>query len=278
MGPDEPHPVEVLNPASQCPVLLVCEHAGDRVPLQLAAGYSRDVMGTHYGADLGAGAVTRLLAERLGATAVLARYSRIVIDPNRRLDDPTLVLAEADGAPVSANQNLSASALKARITDLYLPLHLQIAAELSRLASRAVPIYVAIHSFTPMLAGSARPWDAGIMWDTDARVADRVIASLAAASDFQVGLNEPYTGKAPQDFSVDFHAERNGLPNVAIEMRQDHLATQSGIERWAVLLETALRPLLGADWAALPAPACLAARAPDQKQFEADLADWMRTT
>ncbi|MEO0364243.1 MAG: N-formylglutamate amidohydrolase [Pseudomonadota bacterium] len=229
------------------PAILVCEHAGVDIPVHLRGQYPKDLLSTHYGSDLGSRALTLALAERLNAPALCARYSRIVIDCNRRLDDPTLFLPEADGLVVAANHSVAVQDRHDRVHGIYAPWHATVERILEQ-RHEAVSnlLYVAVHSFTPTLNGHLRPWDAGLMWDLDDRVALGVGKSLQAESGLTVGMNEPYSGKAIQDFSIDFHAERQGFSNISIEVRQDHLATANGVEAWADRLAKALRPFVSA--------------------------------
>ncbi|MEL7312148.1 MAG: N-formylglutamate amidohydrolase [Pseudomonadota bacterium] len=241
-----------INPVSEnlsgdagCLALLVCEHAGVGIPEHLQGRYPSDLMSTHYGSDLGSRALTIALAERLAAPALCAHYSRIVIDCNRRLDDPTLFLPEADGLAVTANHALSTRDRHHRVHEIYAPWHAAVESALqAQCAISTDLLYVAVHSFTPVLNGRQRPWDAGLMWDVDDRVATEVGRHLKKNSGLTIGMNEPYSGKAIQDFSIDFHAERQGFSNISIEVRQDHLATDAGVQAWADRLAAALRPFV----------------------------------
>lgn len=245
LSEQQPVSASVINESGSSPALLVCEHASAALPEGLAGAYPPALLKMHYACDLGAGSLVRRVSELLDAVAVVANYSRIVIDCNRRLADPTLVLTHADGEPVMANIGLAPAALQQRIDEIYAPLHATISATLVRLEQRTpLPIYIAIHSFTPALHGDSRPWHIGVMWDRDDRVAQPLIDNLSQDSSILVGKNQPYSGREVQDFSVDFHAERSGLPNVAIEVRQDELATPQGIEQWAQRLAKALSPII----------------------------------
>lgn len=209
-------------------------------------------MQSHYGCDLGAGALTRELSQRLSSSAICAHYSRIVIDCNRQLDDESLFLPRADGAAVAANRSLTANDRQNRIDSIYVPFHVEVESRLAAMAEQHRSLlYVAIHSFTPQLAGVARPWDAGVMWDIDDRVALGVADALDAGGALHIGRNEPYSGQAVQDFSVDFHAERQGFANISIEVRQDHLLTSEGIAFWADCLAEALQPYVASPPARL---------------------------
>ena len=272
---DEPDALEVVNAVATRGLLLVCEHAGKLVPRPLIDDYDPVILDTHYGCDIGAGALTRALAHRLQATAVCAHYSRLVIDANRRLDDPTLVLPLANGEPVTANTDLSAAQLRARIHDLYLPVHARIEQELSRLSALSPPVYVAVHSFTPELRGQRRPWHVGVMWDRDARLAEHMLTGLRKHDGLKVGANEPYSGRAPEDFSVDYHAERNGLINVALEIRQDLLGSAAQVQGWVERLAPLFETALAAPWPRTENAPRSPSFYPDVSSFETAARQWM---
>lgn len=235
---DEPAPFQVLNPASIKPLLLVCDHASQRFPAALGdLGVDRAVRHCHLGSDIGAGSLTSVLAQRLGATAVLQQYSRLVIDCNRQLLDPGAFLEFGDGVVINGNRNLDAVQKDARSEAIYWPYHRAIAAEIDRLGEGAVqPSMYAIHSFTPVMNGVCRPWQIGILWDSDERIPRSMIEQLRERG-FTVGDNEPYSGKALQDFTIDHHAESAGLPHVGIEIRQDLIGNARGIATIAAVLQ-----------------------------------------
>lgn len=276
LGEHEPPMAIHCRSDSTTPLLLVCEHAGIEVPHALAGAYPESLLKSHYGCDIGAGRLALALSQRLNAAAVLARYSRLVLDANRRLDDPTLILQMANAQPVKANTQLSAADVDARVHDLYVPFHAAVEAELQRLSGAgSPPTYIAIHSFTPRFGVTERPWHVGVMWDQDAQTAQHVIHGLRQHEGLIVGDNEPYSGRASEDFSVDYHAERNGLANVALEIRQDLLATDAQIAVWVERLVPLIQALLvrgdtdaGDAW---PTPEFR----PDVLTFESAARQWM---
>jgi predicted N-formylglutamate amidohydrolase len=237
LAADEPAPFIVLNPASDKPALLVCDHASRRFPRSLGdLGLDPLARGCHLALDIGAEALTRQLARSLGLTAVLAGYSRLVVDCNRDLLDPGAFLEFGDGVVVPGNRHLSAAQKTARADAIYWPYHRAIDGEIKRLTGRhRSPGVIAIHSFTPVLDGVSRPWEVGILWDADKRMSDILIRELTAAG-FVVGDNEPYSGRAPQDFTVDNHAEAAGLPHVGIEVRHDLIDDEDGVAGIAAVL------------------------------------------
>jgi predicted N-formylglutamate amidohydrolase len=237
LAADEPAPFTVLNPAADKPVLLVCDHASRVFPRSLGdLGLDPLARRCHLALDIGAEALTIRLAESLGVSAVLAGYSRLVVDCNRDLLDPGAFLEFGDGIVVPGNRRLSPAQKTARADAIYWPYHRAIDTEIKRLTGmHRSPGVIAIHSFTPVLDGVSRPWEFGILWDADRRISDVLIRELSTAG-FVVGDNEPYSGRAPQDFTVDNHAEAAGLPHVGIEVRQDLIDDDEGVAGIAAIL------------------------------------------
>lgn len=242
----DPAPVWLINPDSTSPVLLVCDHAGKAVPRALGdLGVPAAEMDRHIGWDIGAAAVTAGLARHLGAGAILTRYSRLVVDCNRRPDDPTSMPAISDGTPVPANAALSAADRQARLDALYHPYHDAITARLERIAATGqVPVLVSIHSFTPVMRGFHRPWHVGVLWDQDGRIAQPLIQALAAEKDLVVGDNEPYSARTGTDYTIIAHPTRHNIPSVMLEIRQDLIGDDDGAAEWAARLARLLPPLL----------------------------------
>ena len=242
---DDPVPCTLLNPEGRAGLLLICDHAGQAVPAALGRlGLDEAVLSRHIGWDIGAAAVTRLLAQRLGAPAVLSSYSRLVIDCNRTLDDPTSIPTISDGHVVPGNQELSAEDKRARAEACFWPYHRAIEMQLDRaLALGTAPAVISIHSFTPQMNGFDRPWHIGILWERDPRIPAPLIATLSERG-LVVGDNEPYSARDPEGFTLRHHAVPRGLPHVLIELRQDEIATEAGAERFADHLEAALTPIL----------------------------------
>ncbi|RVU15769.1 N-formylglutamate amidohydrolase [Methylobacterium oryzihabitans] len=246
-----PHPVESIPGDPACGVLLLCDHASNAVPADLAdLGLAAPHFERHIAYDIGAAAVTRSLARRLGAPALLTTFSRLIIDPNRGRDDPTLVMRLSDGAVVPGNARITPDAVAARIARFYDPYDAAIVAAIEAAeAAGAPPAIVTIHSFTPAWRGVARPWEVGILWDRDDRLAGPLIRGLSEdPAGFTVGDNQPYGGGLPGD-TIDRHAIARGLPNALVEIRQDLIGDEAGAEDWAARFAGLLAPLI-----APPAP------------------------
>ncbi len=242
----DPPPFEQVNPAGKAPVLITCDHASRRVPNSLHnLGLDEASLRLHIGWDIGAAEVSRHLARGLDAPGVLAGYSRLVVDCNRDLDDPTSMPAVSDGVPVPGNRNLSSAARTRRIDALFRPYHRAIEAALDDFAQRGVhPAVLSIHSFTPVMNGFKRPWHIGILWDKDPRMALPMLAALRREHGLVVGDNEPYSAREPAGYTVRTHAEKRGLPHLNVELRQDLIATEAGAAQWADRLLRVLTPIL----------------------------------
>ncbi len=237
LSPDEPGPFRVFNPLADQQILLVCDHASHRFPKSLGdMGLDPFARRCHLAVDIGAGPVTQTLAKSLGVTAVVHNYSRLIIDCNRQLMDPSAFLQYGDGILVPGNRNLHQEDKDLRASALYWPYHCSIDEQVQRLKKAGpLPAFISIHSFTPVLNGESRKWELGILWDKDKRLRDIFLEDLRKAG-YLVGDNEPYSGKAPQDFTIDHHAEEIDLPHIGIEIRQDLIDDAAGVAEIAAVM------------------------------------------
>jgi predicted N-formylglutamate amidohydrolase len=236
---------EVIEAASESAVLLLADHATNIIPPEYdALGLPEAQLQRHIAYDIGIGPLTRMMAHELRACAILTRFSRLLIDPNRGADDPTLVMRTADRAFVPGNARIGAEEIKRRRERFHKPYHDAIAARLDAMLARGlVPIIVSLHSYTPVMKGIARPWHAGVLWDADPRLALPLIEALAREPDLMIGDNEPYDGALAGD-TIDQHATMRGLPNALIEVRQDLIADEDGVALWAEKLTRLLKPII----------------------------------
>jgi predicted N-formylglutamate amidohydrolase len=246
IGPQDPPPFEILNPRGSAHALLVCDHASRSIPASMQRlGLDDLALARHIAWDIGAGDLARGLSARLGAPAVLAGYSRLIVDCNRALEDPTAFPAVSDGERVPGNEGLTDADKAWRARCFYWPYHDAIAQLLGRFrARRVMPAFISVHSFTPFLRDRNRPWHVGVLWDQDPRMARALLERLRGEPGLCVGDNEPYSGRLPADFTVDHHAESARLPNVSIEVRQDLLDSPAGVAVWVDRLGAALAGIL----------------------------------
>jgi predicted N-formylglutamate amidohydrolase len=246
LGPGDPEPVGELNPGSTSPFFLICDHAGNAVPAALAnLGLPAEELGRHLGIDIGALGVATGLAERLGAPLIHTRYSRLVIDCNRKPESATCMAALADGTQVPGNRHLGPAERAARVAEILMPYHARIGARLdARAAAGAPTLLVSLHSFTPSLRArpAERPWHVGLCWATADGFSRHVLGLLAEMEPGLVlGHNQPYDVDMANDYSIPVHGEGRGLPYVEIEIRQDQIGTPESQALWAERLVPVLR-------------------------------------
>ena len=247
LGPKDPLPFTVVNPDGRFPLVLVCDHASNAVPAalkQLSLGQGE--LARHIAWDIGAAGVTRRLAARLDAPAVLCGYSRLVIDCNRPPGDPTSIAELSDGTFVPGNRALGDAAVEARVNEVFWPYHqaiTQMLAQHWRHGHGRAPALIAIHSFTPTMNGFRRPWHLGVLWNRDSRLAGPLLDRFRVDPELCVGDNEPYSGREV-GFTMDTHGGAAGLPHVEVEIRQDLLADEVGRERWAMVVGDVLVAVL----------------------------------
>ena len=241
LGPDEPPPVETINPDGRCSAVLVCDHASNRVPERLGnLGLGPHLLADHIGWDPGAADVARRLAADLDSPLVSSGYSRLVIDCNRPPGHPASIAERSAGVSIPGNLGLSPSQRSIRIDALFRPYHDAIAGLLDRRIHRPT-LLISIHSFTPILNGRLRPWHIGISHWRDPRLAAFLLGALRRTGDLAVGDNEPYPIENSIDYTIPRHGEGRGLPSVMIEIRQDRLRTSAGATAWAGRIAAAYR-------------------------------------
>ncbi|SMO76238.1 N-formylglutamate amidohydrolase [Paracoccus laeviglucosivorans] len=224
--------------------LVTCDHATNRVPDWINGGdlgIAPEDMARHIAYDVGAAGLTRKLAERLDAPAILSDFSRLVIDPNRGEDDPTLLMRIYDGTVIPANRHADSAERERRLDRLYRPYHDAYDQLADAHPRRAI---CAIHSFTRQLRGRPRrPWSVGVLYShVDERVGPALIRECREMG-WITGDNEPYSGHLEGD-SIDRHALAKGRPNVLIEIRNDLIENEEGQALWADRLAQVLDDFL----------------------------------
>lgn len=246
IAPDDPKPYSYFNEEGRAPLLIVCDHASNAFPAAMnRLGVANWVLEKHVAYDIGAADVARHLALLLDAPAVLAGYSRLIVDVNRQLHDPSAFVRVSDGIAIPGNLDMSETEREQRIESFFTPYHEAVSRKLFEFQERGVaPAFISVHSCTPVFNRVVRQMHIGIMWDQDERIPVPLINRLREMEGVCVGDNEPYSGRDTHDFTVDFHAEKAGLPYVGIEVRQDLVNTRQGAEEWAGKLAVGLRDVL----------------------------------
>lgn len=223
-------------------LLLIADHASNHVPGDIDLGIDPALFDQHIAIDLGVEPLTRALADRLGAPAILGGVSRLVIDYNREEEARGLIPHESDGRPIPGNQALSEAERARRLDAYFRAYHDRIA---RWIAARQPRLLVSVHSFTPELASrpqEQRPWPIGILYNRDERAA-RLAIDWLVSKGINAGDNQPYSGRA-LNATMNRHAEANNIPYVGIEVRQDHLGDMAGVSRWAEVLEALIGEVL----------------------------------
>jgi predicted N-formylglutamate amidohydrolase len=246
LGPADPPPYIWHNRSGRTAMLIVCDHAANAVPARLAGlGLDDATRSAHIGWDIGAAAVTRQLAKIFDAPALLAGYSRLVIDCNRDPADPNSIITASDGIDIPGNQQPTQSEIEQRRSAIFDPYHSEIAATLDTfLGAGVVPAVLSIHSFTPTMNGIERPWPVAVCWNRDDRLAAPVLRALLERG-IDAGNNEPYGLELDEDYTVIEHALGRGLPHLMVELSQSLIGEDAGAAHWAAILAAAIEPVLG---------------------------------
>jgi predicted N-formylglutamate amidohydrolase len=231
------NPVALIEGDVANGVILLCDHACNLLPIEYgdlglpAAEFSR-----HIAYGIGAAAVVSAVANQLAVPAVMCGFSRLLVDPNRGEDDPTLIMRISDGAIVPGNARVDEAERIRRLNAYYRPYHTAIAQVIDNALSRdVVPILLSIHSFTPVWRDRERPWHGAILWDRDPRIAVPLIEELGRENELLIGDNEPYTGILQND-TLYKHGTERGLAHALIEIRQDLIADEEGVAGWVARL------------------------------------------
>ncbi len=226
-------------------ILILCDHAENTIPEPFAnLGLRSEDLNRHIAYDLGAAPVAERLAKLLSAPALISCFSRLLIDPNRGLDDPTLIMQISDGLVVPGNAGLDEAAIAARVARYYTPYHQAIERAIDAgIAAGKPPVVVSVHSFTQAWKGVPRPWSVGVLWDKDPRLALPLLEGLRTIPGIVVGDNAPYTGQLKGD-TLYRHGTRRGLAHALIEVRQDLILGPEGQAEWATHLAEVLRKVV----------------------------------
>jgi predicted N-formylglutamate amidohydrolase len=255
LEPGNVAPVHQYNAAGRSPFLFTCDHYGRLIPPSLGdLGLPSGELGRHIAWDIGIAGVAERLAQALDAHLIAQRYSRLVIDCNRPPGVASSIPILSEATTIPGNEGLSREMAEARRRAIFDPYHHCIDAVIAqRLAAQRPTVLVALHSFTPVYAGIARPWHIGTLYHRGKLLPPLLLKALRAEGDLVVGDNEPYHVSDATDYGVPVHGERRKIPHVEIEIRQDLIADEEGQRAWAGrlirLLPQAKRILLSASTA-----------------------------
>ncbi len=245
LGANDPAPFDILNEGGKAKCILICEHSGGAVPESLShLGLSSQDFDKHFALDIGVRHLTSQLSGLLDAPAILANFSRLVIDLNRRVDHPTAFVTNAEGRPIPGNMGMTPEDRLCRTAEIYIPFHKKIESMISGfIAQDIVPVVISIHSFSPVFFKQIRPWDLGVLWVQDPRLPVPVIEHFRK-KDFCVGDNEPYDARVLRGTTINHHADARGFPNALFELRNELIDTDEKGAQWATLLKDCLQGVL----------------------------------
>jgi predicted N-formylglutamate amidohydrolase len=241
-------PYQIIQGDISKGLILLCDHARNTLPAEYGTlGLPASELERHIAYDIGAEGVMRGLAKRLGVPGVMTTYSRLLIDPNRGVDDPTLVRQLYDGTVIPGNYPLSQDELTKRIERYFRPYHQQISKLLALAETKGViPVIFSIHTMTDKWNGEKRPWHTSVLWDSDHRIPDMLLEELRKLPGIVVGDNEPYNGALGGD-TMFTHCTQKGLAHGLIEIRQDLVSNQEGINQWVDYYAPIIEKLNGID-------------------------------
>ena len=245
LGAIEAAAFRILPGRTDAGLIILCDHASNALPDGYGTlGLPPAQLERHIAYDIGAAVIVETMARRLDVPSVLSRFSRLLIDPNRGDDDPTLIMRISDGAVVPGNRILDDAERQRRIETWYEPYHRAVEAAIDAcIATGRPPVLLSVHSFTETWKGWPRPWHAGVLWDTDPRLAKPLIAALEAEGGLVVGDNEPYSGKLIGD-TMWRHGTNRGLAHAIIEVRQDLIGSEAGQHAWGERLTRIMRAIV----------------------------------
>jgi predicted N-formylglutamate amidohydrolase len=237
LTPTDPSPVTVEGADKPSPFVIVCDHAGRRVPQRLGdLGIAAAEFDRHIAWDIGAAGLSRLMGDRLDACVIAQTYSRLVIDCNRAPGAADSIPEHVDGATIWGNHGLSPEQIAERVGEVHTPYHDAISGVLDARAARGLKtVLILVHSFTPSLGGQARPWHVGVLHAHDSLLSDAMLRRLAAEGDYVVGDNAPYAMDGT-DYTAPHHARPRALDYCELEIRQDLIAEPEGQMRFATHL------------------------------------------
>ncbi|QRM56636.1 N-formylglutamate amidohydrolase [Sinorhizobium sp. BG8] len=238
-------PFEIIAGNAGRGLVLLGDHATNHLPERYARlGLPESAFTRHIAYDIGVEGVLRELARRLDVPVVMSRFSRLLIDPNRGEDDPTLIMKISDGAIIPGNHPITPEEWNHRLDAFHRPYHRAVAETIQKVGEESgkAPLVISLHSFTPSWKGVARPWQATVLWDDDPRAVHPLIAALEEPGDIVVGNNEPYDGALRGD-TMFTHCVTAGIPHALIEIRQDEIGTDEGVVAWADRLAPILERL-----------------------------------
>ena len=213
-------------------ILIIADHASNYIPKEYNnLGLPDYFLNNHITFDIGVKELGLDLSNRLKCKVIQGKYSRLLIDLNRDLNDPTIIPEIVDGKIIPGNIELSKSELRLRVRTIYNKYHNEID---QIIKNEKVKVILSIHSFNPIFKNKKRFLKFGILSNEDKNLSSIIIDQLRLQK-FNVGDNKPYKGNLIGD-SMYRHGLRNKLPHALIEVRNDLLSNPTKIKSVSRLL------------------------------------------
>ena len=227
----------IKNP--KLPLLFCCDHASNLIPKKYnKLGLDKTVLNSHIAFDIGAKKLTKVLSKRFNTSAILGKYSRLLIDLNREENHKNLIPENSDGVIVPSNINLTTKDYQYRINQFHNPYHTKLSYELQKMDKLffCKTALICIHSFTPLLKNKIkRPWEIGLLYRKDESLYKPIIHSLKMNNSFKIGKNKPYSGFDDVNYTMTTHGEKSKRPFISIEIRND-IFEENNIKNYKKLL------------------------------------------
>lgn len=236
LASDEPGPLEIVGAENTFPIVLVCDHATNRIPRSLGTlGLDSEQLLSHIAWDPGAALLARKLSAKLNATLILSNYSRLVIDCNRAPGQADSIPEQSAGIEIPGNKDLSAQDAQQRRQQLFDPYQNAIR-DLIESRNSGNTRLLSIHSFTPVLNNQQRPWSLGVCYDHSRKWASKMLRELSMHTEDLIGDNQPYEVESDIDYTIPVQGDQRGIPSLMLEVRQDKLQDDLAVQRWCNLI------------------------------------------
>ena len=150
---------EIISGNRDKGMVILGDHAMRHLPERYGRlGLPEAAFSRHIAYDIGIESLCRHLCQTLDVPGVLGGFSRLLIDPNRGEDDPTLIMKISDGAIIPGNHPITDEEWNYRIEAFHRPYHKAVDETISEVAKATgqAPLVLSMHSFTPVAARPAR--------------------------------------------------------------------------------------------------------------------------
>jgi predicted N-formylglutamate amidohydrolase len=201
-------------------LVLTCEHAGNRIPRELAPLFegAGELLASHRGWDPGAHDLARVIARRLRTPLFAVTWSRLLVEANRSETNPRIWSRFTARLPKQERDRI--------LERWWRPHRAAVERAVAAAARQSRVVHIAVHSFTPELEGEVRNADVAFLYDSrrkDEAALCRRWAEILASLDpgLRIRHNYPYRGASDglSTWLRKQHAESRYL-GVEIEINQ----------------------------------------------------------